>query len=59
MAAPAPFDEAPRDLNTAPLPTHYAAKNTGKDGCQWAEEYAISASVKSRAIMQKTDLDQN
>ena len=48
MAAPAPLEETPSDLNTASLPTQRPAKDAWKDG--WARQYAISAVVKLREI---------
>lgn len=48
IAAPAPLEETPSDLNTASLPTHRAANDAWNDG--WARQYAISASVKLREM---------
>src|SRR5258707_6531974 len=48
IAAPAPLEETPSDLNTASLPTQRAANDARKDG--WARQYAISASVKLREM---------
>jgi hypothetical protein len=48
IAALAPLDEMPRDLNMASLPTQQAANDARKDGC--ARQYAISASVKLREM---------
>jgi hypothetical protein len=48
IAAPAPLEETPRDLNTASLPTQRAANDAWKDG--WARQYEISASVKLREM---------
>lgn len=46
IAAPAPLDATPSDLNTASLPAHRAANDALGAGC--ARQYAISASVKLR-----------
>jgi hypothetical protein len=48
IAAPAPLEETPRDLNTASLPTQRAANDAWKDG--WARQYEISESVKLREM---------
>lgn len=48
IAAPAPLEETPSDLNTASLPTQRAANDAWNDG--WARQYAISASVKLREM---------
>lgn len=46
MPAPAPFDDTPRDLNTASFPAHLAANDAAGEG--WLRQYLISASVKFR-----------
>ena len=47
IAAAAPLDATPSDLNTASLPTQRAANDDAGEGC--ARQYAISASVKLRS----------
>lgn len=47
IAAAAPLDATPSDLNTASLPTQRAANDEGGEGCE--RQYAISASVKLRS----------